>query len=56
MEDRPKRKGVGGFQLLENGSNFPLFSHDEDGKLTFDRRSTQLGQRDLGCVGGGGDP
>lgn len=45
----PKEEGGRGvFQLLEKGSNFPLFSHGEDGNLTFDRRSAQIGQRNLG--------
>lgn len=36
------------FRLLENGSNFPLFSHGEDGKLTFDRRKAQVGPKEHG--------
>lgn len=34
------------FQILENGSNFPLLIFGEDGRLTLDKRATLLEQRE----------
>lgn len=42
MKYQQKKKGGGGgrgdFRLFESGSNFPLISNGEDGKLFLDKR------------------